>query len=310
MNSLLSAPQTADLAANPDDRHLATFQAKLRLLRDRVRSVANNYQTAAYIVGRAGIGKSFTVAEELKNNLWGQWEMRTARMTPLGLFRFFAEHPDHTLVLDDVGGLFDNKVALPILLAALDGQPGEARRITYQTKTEKYEVLLRGGVIAISNAPLRDDPLAKALASRIVVLEHEATDAEIAAFLRHMAARGCHQLTSEEASEVVEFLIAETRSLDLRLDLRCLAKAARDFRQQRDGHADTPWQELVRSSLRKLAEADLVPLISKNQEIEQQRQRIRELIDRYPDDTDRQIRESGLKKSTFYTRRREVLLGR
>ena len=192
-----------DADVNGDKRHLETLESKMRLLGDRVRSVANGYQTAAYIVGRPGIGKTYTVLDELNNKNWGPWAMRNARMTPLGLFRFFAEHPHHTLVLDDVGGLFD-----------------------------------------------------------------------------------------------------------MRLDLRCLAKATRDYLQWRDGNADTPWRDLVRSTLRKLADAELVPLISKHQEIEEQRQRIRQLLELYPDDTERQLRDSGLSKSTFYARRREVLLGR
>jgi hypothetical protein len=33
---------------------------------------------------------------------------------------------------------------------------------------------------------------------------------------------------------------------------------------------------------------------------------VRELIAKYPDDTKRQLAESGLRKSTFYNRHREV----
>lgn len=295
---------------NPDTQHLETLYAKERLLRDRVRSVANGYQTAAYIVGRPGIGKTYTVRNELESKQWGPWAMHNARMTPLGLFRFFAEHPEHLLVLDDVGGLFENRTALLILLAALDGQPGVPRELVYQTKANTEKVLFQGGVIAISNLPLRTDPIAKALGSRIVVLEHEPTDAEVAAFMRALVVQGYHGLTPEEGREVVDFLTEEACRCDMRLDLRCLAKATRDYLQCREGHADTPWQELVRSTLRKLADAELVPLISKHQEIEEQRDRVRQLIELYPDDPERQLDESGLKKSTFYTRRREVLHGR
>lgn len=293
-----------------DTTHLETLEAKLRLLRGRVRSVANGYQTAAYIVGRPGIGKTYTVMDELNSKSWGAWAIRNARMTPLGLFRFFAEHPEHTLVLDDVGGLFDSRAALLILLAALDGRPDLPREITYQTKTSTEKLQFRGGVIAISNLPLRNDPIAKALGNRIVILEHEPSDAEVAAFMRHLVAQGYEGLTPDEGGQVVDFLISEASRCDMRLDLRCLAKAGRDYIQCRDGHADTPWKELVRSTLRKLADAELVPLISKHQEIERERERVRQLIQLHPNDTERQLMESGLKKSTFYNRRREVLLGR
>jgi hypothetical protein len=260
-------------------KHLQTLDAKHRLLRDRVRSVANGYQTAVYVVGRPGIGKTYTVLDELNNKNWGPWAMRNARMTPLGLYRFFSEHPNHTLVLDDVGGLFDNRAALLILLAALDGRPDVPREITYQTKTSTEKLMFGGGVIAISNLPLRNDPIAKALGNRIVLLEHEPGDDEVAAFMRHLVGQGYQGLTPDEGHEVVAFLTDEARRCDMRLDLRCLAKATRDFIQCRDGHADTPWQELVRSTLRKLADAELVPLVSKHQEIEQQREMVRQLIE-------------------------------
>ena len=299
-----------DQSNTPDALQLETLQARIRLLRDRVRSVANRYQTAAYIVGRPGVGKTYTVLDELHRRDWAPWAVRNARMTPLGLFRFFAEHPDRTLVLDDVGGLFDNRAALLILLAALDGRPDVPREITYQTKTNTDKLMFRGGVIAISNLPLRNDPIAKALGNRIVILEHEPSDAEVAAFMRHLVEAGYQGLTPDDGREVVDFLIGESRRCDIRLDLRSLAKSTRDYLQFRDGHADTPWRELVRSTLRKLADAELVPLISKHQEIEQQRERVRQLVEMYPNDAERQRKESGLKKSTFYSRRREVLLGR
>jgi hypothetical protein len=297
----ISTPAPADR----DALLLATLQAKFHLLRDRVRSVVQGYQAAAYIVGRPGIGKSFTVQQELQHQSRA-WAYRNARMSPMGLFRFIEEHPEHVLVLDDIGTLFNDRQAMQILLAALDGQPGQARRVTYQTKNETREVDFQGGLIAISNLALGHDPLARALGSRVVILEHEPSDDEIAAFMRSLVAAGFQGLSPEEGRQVADFLSAESGRADLRLDLRCLAKACRDFRQHRDGYADTPWQDLVRSSLRKLAEEEVLPLTSKSQEIEQQRQRVREVLRLFPDDRQRQLEESRLKKSTFYIRLKEV----
>ena len=39
----------------------------------------------------------------------------------------------------------------------------------------------------ISNMPLQSDPLAQAVASRVVLLEHKPTDEEMAAFRRRLA---------------------------------------------------------------------------------------------------------------------------
>ena len=159
------------------------LEKRFQLIRDRVGSVAHRYQTACYLVGRPGTSKTFTVRTELKR-FEEPWAYRNARMTPMGLFSFFAEHPEHTIVLDDIGSLFKNDQAMQILLAALDGDPGEVRVIRYKSKDKEQTVNFTGTVIAISNVPLRCDPLARALGSRIVMLEHEPTDDEIAAFVR------------------------------------------------------------------------------------------------------------------------------
>ena len=287
------------------EESLESFRRKLQLIRDRVSSVARGYHTSCYLVGRSGTSKSFTVKQEL-DRLDVPSTIQNARMTPMGLFNFIAEHPEHVIVLDDIPSLLKNDQAMQILMAALDGKPGQPRKITYKSKDEDIHVMFSGGIIAISNLPLRSDPLAKALGSRVVMLEHEPTDEEIAAFMRHLGAKGHGDLSSEECLEVVEFLIAETRSYDKRLDLRHLNKAWQDFRQDKHGMSKTPWQDLVRTSLQKNASEPII-LMSKRDDIELQRQKVRDAIRKFPNDSQAQFESTGLKKSTFYKRRQEVL---
>jgi hypothetical protein len=299
----------ADVRIRPttldDAGHLANFDTKLQLIRDRVRGVADKYQTACYLVGRPGVSKTFTVKQTL-DSLGVPWVARNARMTPMGLFDLIADHPEHVLLLDDIGTLFKQDQAMQIMMAALDGSPQEARLVTYKSKDRDEKVLFTGGMVAISNAPLRHDPLANALRSRAVILEHEPSDDEVAAFLRSLASKGHKGLTPAECHEVVEFLVAETRELDQRLDLRHWEKAVEDYRQDTDGNSRTRGWELGRSSLLKLAELP-VPHFSKKQEIELQRRRVQDVIAKYPNDPAKQMAELGLKKSTFYQRRREVM---
>ena len=179
---------SADHVGQPsNDDLLQSFEQKVQLIRDRVASVVHGYHTATYLVGRPGTSKTHTVREELER-LEEPWVYQNARMTPMGLFGFIAEHPEHIIVLDDIASLFKNDQAVQILLAALDGKPGEPRVVTYKSADVEQKVLFTGSVIAISNVPLRSDPLARALGSRIVMLEHEPTDDEVAAFMRHLAA--------------------------------------------------------------------------------------------------------------------------
>ncbi|QDU94130.1 AAA family ATPase [Lignipirellula cremea] len=84
---------------NSDDRLLESFEQKLQLIRDRAQSVALRYHTAAYLVGRPGTSKTFTVKEVL-NRLDIPFVVRNARMTPMGLFDFLQEHPEHVIVLE------------------------------------------------------------------------------------------------------------------------------------------------------------------------------------------------------------------
>jgi hypothetical protein len=280
------------------------LEAKLQIIRDRVGSVAHRYHTACYLVGRPGTSKTFTVRKELER-LEEPWAYQNARMTPMGLFSFLAEHPEHVIVLDDIGSLFKNDQAMQILLAALDGDPGQPRIVRYKSKDKEQTINFTGTVIAISNVPLRCDPLARALGSRIVMLEHEPTDDEMAAFIRHLAADGYADLSPDECLEVAEFVISETREHDLRLDLRHLTKGWQDYRQAKHKRAKTSWQDLVRTSLLKLAREMLMPM-SKHEDIEQQRLLVIELMEKYPNDRKRQLAEWPHSKSSFYDRKKEV----
>lgn len=287
----------------PDSELLATFDQKLQVIRDRVRGVAEGYHTAAYLTGRPGTSKTYTVKEELEQ-MTAPSVIRNARMTPMGLFEYLYEHPEHVVVLDDIATLFKQPPALQILMAALDGDPMKPRKVTYKSKDKDLEFYFSGGIVAISNLPLANDPLANAVSSRVVLLEHEPTDEELAAFMRKLALDGYKDLTAEQCHEVVAFVVDETRTCDRRLDLRHLTKAYEDRRQWEDGLSETPWQELVRTSLKKM----LTPkLPSKKDEIDRQRKLVEDAMARFPSDVNEQIRFAGMKKSTFYNRRRELL---
>jgi len=287
---------------DPDE--LDALEHRIERIRDRVKSVALAYHTACYLVGRPGTSKTHTVMDEL-GHLDKPFAYRNARMTPMGLFDFISEHPEHVLVLDDIGTLFKNDLAMQILMAATGGDPGKPRKVTYKSKDKDYETEFSGGIIAISNVPLRHDPLAKAFGSRVVVLEHEPTDEEIAAFMLHLATQGYQDMSPEECVEVAAFVVAETRDHDRRLDLRHLTKAWQDFRQDRDGNTGCSWQELVRTSLQKTVSVE-TDALSKRERIELDRERVREALSLFPNDRLKQMEYSGLGKSTFYKRLAEV----
>lgn len=292
-----------------DRDHLAGFEAMRDLIRDRTRSVAERYQTGAYLVGRPGTSKTFTIIETLEG-LDTPWTYRNSRMSPMGLWDLLHEHPEHTVVLDDIASLFKDTAALQVLMAALGGAPGRPRTVTYTTKDEKKSFEFTGGVVAVSNLPLRRDPLADALASRVVMLEHEPPDEMIAAFMRHEALRGFEDLAAAECLEVVEFVIAETRACDYRLDLRSLRKAWQDYRLDKHGKARRPWPDLVRSGLKRLIEPDQgVPAGRDARKAWEQRVAL-DLFERFADDKAGRdgewARLTGKAPDSLYRRIREV----
>ena len=285
-------------------RLVNAYHHRLQLVRDRVVGVAHRHHTSVFIGGRPGTSKTYTVCEQL-NKLDVPWIIQNARITAIGLFELLLEHPEHVVVLDDTPTLFKDKPALQILLAALDGHPSQPRVISYRSKDRDDRFEFAGGVIAISNLPLNQDPLARALASRVVMLEHEVDDAMLRAFLKQLALEGHEDLSPPECLEVLEFITAETRQSALSLDVRFYFKGLNDYRQAKCGDSVCGWRDLVRSSLLKAAQEPNVT--SKAADIDRQRLLVAELVRRYPNDTRRQLEDWPYGQSTFYTRRKEAI---
>jgi hypothetical protein len=292
-----------------DQEHLRIYQERCDRLRDRTISVAKRYQNAAYIVGRPGSGKTHIIRETLENNDVGH-VYRNGRMTPMGLYEQLASHPESLIVIDDIPSLLAEKMALQILMAALGGEPGQPRPVTYTTKSkdERGKAFdFSGGIIAISNVPLRRDPLSDAIVSRSVLLEHEPTDEELAAVMRLTASQGYGDMTPAECHEVVRFVIDESRANDFRLDLRCMTKGFQDYRQCKCGDAIRPWKELIRSSMKQIHRPAPLAILSKQEQIELEREHVKQLTRLFPDDVKKQMAESGMKKTKFYSLRKTVL---
>lgn len=288
-------------------RHLEAYEHKQRIIRDLVCSVAGHYLPALYLSGRAGIGKTYIVKDELKK-CRKEPVYRNARVTAPGLFELFDKHADRTFVFDDVTNFLRDKAALQYLQGALDTD--EPRIITRTVYGRDQIVVVTGGVIAISNVSLKDDAIAKSIQSRVVQHEFDATNAEIAAFMKHLVLEGradTKGLSRSDSLKVVQFLIEETRNHALELDLRHLKKAAAFFRQWKDGQARNDWRELVRVDLRKPIRT--APA-SKQDELAEQRNFVETLLKKYPNDRERQIQEFEERfekgNSTFYKRKSEL----
>ena len=234
-----------------DQHHLADFHRLLDLIHARTTGVALSYHTGVYLTGRPGTSKTWTVERALEDS-GVPYIIKNARLSPMGLWKTLKNHPEHVVVLDDLGSLIQEKGDLPILLAALGGHAGQPRTVTYTTLDQDHSFDFLGGVIAISNLPLRRDPLTDALASRTQTYEHSPSDEMIQAFMRQEALRGYKNLDVLECWEVVQFIVGECRESDYRLDLRYLRRGWEDRRLVKDGESRCAWQDLIRSSLKQI----------------------------------------------------------
>src|SRR5688572_18423884 len=90
------------VALSPEDaQHLARLRERLQLVRDRTGSVATGYATGLYLYGDGGVGKSYTMLDELKQRK-ANYVLMNSRMTGRGLFNALEKYPDAIHVLEDM----------------------------------------------------------------------------------------------------------------------------------------------------------------------------------------------------------------
>lgn len=297
--------------APADTAHLDHYHRRLALLADRVRSVARRFQTGAYLVGRPGSGKTHTVTQVLDEEEVSH-VLLNGRVTPAALFDALEERPDSVVVIDDVPALFANPQGSQLLMAATGGHPGRPRRVTYVTKGRSRRADFRGGVVAISNLPLRHDPAGQALRSRLAALEHEPPDDELIAFMRAEAGRGVRGVPAAEAAEVCEHVVEVCKRADYRIDLRYFYKGIDDYRYCQAGGCGTDWRSLVESSIVRVEAAGLPAAPTTRAGTKAAEYDLVRGLHASGMDTDGQIadweKRTGKSKDSYYRRKRELNL--
>lgn len=239
--------------------HLAGLETKLQLARDYVGEVVHGYTTGLYLYGEGGIGKSFTVFQEL-DRLNADYKPFNSRMTGRGLFNALEKFPDSIHVLEDMEQIMHDRGAQGVLRSALWGQRkvesgGRMERpVTWSTYKKEHTFIFTGGIILISNRPLADLPELQALKTRIACLHLAATDSQLIALMRSVSMKGFRHLdqsmTPAECLSVCEFIIKESRSLHRSLDMRLLVNAFADYLAWQEGDAGCHWKDMVASRLK------------------------------------------------------------
>ncbi len=241
--------------STPDDQQLlAAVDAKLSLIRDRVKSVAQGWNSGFYLWGPGGTSKSFCVENTLRESRT-HFKLTNTNISGKGLFELLQEYPSAVHILDDLETMLHDKRSHGVLRSALWAVPGpngkQLRNVIWQTATKRQEFVFSGGIIMIANSDLDKMPSLAALRTRIPVLNHQMTNEETAALMRKVASAGyiCNGvgLCVEHCMEVVDEVVYLSQLLGRNLDMRLLVNGLSDRLMWMEGKLETHWLDLIES---------------------------------------------------------------
>lgn len=237
-----------------DSNHYEDLMDQLKVVQDRVRACIYKKATGFYLYGRPGTSKTHTVRCLLDRLSIGHG-YSNGHLTPIGLFDLIDENRDRIIILDDVSAIFNQPIALQLLLAALgNGHDFSGVRVVrYKTAKGDRTVQFTGSIIALSNLALsgHHETILPALRDRIQVLHYDPSDEQIIALCRHIADKGLHGLTPKECHMVLAYLLSRLEGHELRASVRLFVdKALRDYDLWKMGCTETHWHDLINSTIR------------------------------------------------------------
>ncbi len=291
------------------------LKRQIMVVKDRVRGVVKGVYNGMYLYGRPGTSKSFTVCSTL-DTLAVKYSFSKGHLTPIGLFDLISENRDRVIVLDDVSAIFNQPIALQLLMAALGSRHDGSgvRHVRYKTAKGDVVVDFTGGIICISNLPLdgHHNEILGALNDRIFVINFEPSDNQIIALIESLASKGVGGTTPKKCQTVCRFLINECKARDIRLSVRLFVdKAIKDFQLHEMGATETHWKDLIVSNL----EQQLVELqhptndLSRTEQVEAERRIALDIFLTFEERSERienWKERTGKSQAAFYRRVKEL----
>jgi hypothetical protein len=318
--------ETPVLAPAPN-KHLESLERKLQLIRDYTTRVALGLTPGLFVWGAGGIGKSYTVVRQL-DALEANHQLLNSRVTGWGLFCHIEKYPAHVTLIEDAESMFGDRRAIGVLRSALDCQRREGddgpieRWVTWTgdvNARKSKRVLYSGGIIVLSNTELPAGEDVSALKTRIPYIHLTATDEELRALMRSVAARGYalagHKMTAGECAEVCEYIEQQMHMLSSRLSMRLLVNGYAAYIQWSAGLSGTHWHDMIRAEIREQAPQTFAEAVtvrrprSRAERKAEHQQIVREILDQ-TEDREERLRlwrdRTGLEQSAFYARKAEV----
>ena len=233
---------------------------KIELLRDYLDMTMKGKNHSLMIVGRAGLGKTYSTLNILKE-LKAKFAYKSGYTTPLGLYKWLYQHKDSIVVLDDLEGLLTTESAISLLKTALWDSNGK-RLVEYETTSKLMDGVpsvfeFTGRIIILTNELNGNNASEsyKALLSRAVKFEMKFSHKEIMEISGLILKQ--RKLPIEIVKKVNEIItkdINEVSEFNLRLLDRLISMVEYDIRKS---------GELFKASLSIDSEMDLVLRLAK-----------------------------------------------
>lgn len=249
------------------------IDTKFKDMKIYISSIAKGMFNSLIITGTAGIGKTYTVIEKMRElglELEKDWVLIKGKSSPIGMYKEFYKHRDDViLVFDDCDSVFRDEDGINILKGALDSS--EIRKISWKTgstfdpsdkTTQEIQKLLdrdkvpnafdlTSRCIFITNLKnedlLANDKLA-ALMSRSILIDMTFSEQEIVdrivSIMPHMNIMGIDMETKQEMLDLM-IRASKTGGFKKEINLRtfekmCLTKAALDLEEVVSERAGNP----------------------------------------------------------------------
>lgn len=234
---------------------LESLRHKQQHIEDAVTGLAKGLDTALFLWGEGGTGKSYTCEQRLQQ-LKCPYVLHNSRMTGRGLLDALQAAPSHLHWIEDAETLLGDKRALGVLRSACWSQSKKVPKVRPISWTA-HRTLIRfnftGSLLVVSNAPLLDAPEIRALRTRIRLLRMDVSPSEVLALTKKICRDGYqtgpYWLTPSECWEVAEFVAKHLAELQRPLDLRLVLLGFHDYVLARDHGAALSWQDLLRSRM-------------------------------------------------------------
>jgi len=288
---------------NPNlvNRDLTPLEERQELLSHHVRLVARGMANGLFVYGACGgLGKSKVIQETLLAE-GADLRLLNSHITALSLYEtLYFSRSGKVIWLDDCDGLYGDLKILGLLRSALWGQNNQ-RTVTY-TSSQLGELpnsfTFESRIIMTANVLPKKNNAFRAVLSRIDVFELSASNEEVVALMKTIAAKGFEDLSQDTCLEVVEFI--EKHADGRQLSMRLLEPS---FRKVQYAHQEgLDWQPLVKSQLQTLGKSSAAAtgIDMKTHEV----QCLRAAAERYPSSVREQqthwSRATGKSRASFF----------